>query len=65
MSNKEFTFVTTSAIIDDTNNIKVTVTSNNESDWNKIKSLDTVGGAIEITYNEDNVPKEDLLVEKE
>ena len=65
MIDKEFTFVTTSAIMEDNNNIKVTVISNNESDLKKIKALDTIGGAIEIQYNENGMSKTELLVEKQ
>lgn len=64
MQNKELTFVTTSAVMEDNNNIKVTVISNNESDLNKIKSLDTIGGAIDIEYNTNNRATKDLLIEK-
>lgn len=52
MANKELPFVTSSALKDDTNNIEITVTSKNEVDLNKIKSYDTIGGAIEIKYSE-------------
>ena len=65
MIDKEFTFVTKSAIMENNNNIKVTVTSNNESELNKIKALDTIGGAIEIQYDENGMSKTELLVEKE
>ena len=65
MIDKEFSFVTTSSIMEDNNNIKVTVISSNESDLNKIKELDTIGGAIEIQYNEEDMSKNELLVEKE
>lgn len=65
MIDKEFTFVTLSAIMEDSNNIKVTVTSNNESDLNKIKALDTIGGAINIENNTNSSAKTDLLIEKE
>lgn len=64
MIDKEFTFVTKSAVMEDNNNIKVTVISNNENDLNKIKSLDTIGGAIEIHYNMNSSETKDLLVEK-
>ena len=64
MQNKELTFVTTSEVMEDNNNIKVTVISSNESDLNKIKELDTMEGAIEIQYNENGMPKTELLVEK-
>lgn len=63
MSNKELPFVTSSALRDYTNNIIVTVISNNEKDIEKIKKLDTIGGAIEIKFSENNATHE-LLVEK-
>lgn len=63
MSNKEFPFVTSSALMDTTNNIVVTVTTNNEKDWNKIKQLDTIGGAIEIKYSENSASTEELKIE--
>lgn len=65
MQNKELRFVTSSTVREDINNIKVTVTSNNESDLNKLKALDTIGGAIDIQYNTNNITTKDLLVEKE
>lgn len=65
MIDKEFTFITLSAVMEDSNNIKVTVTSNNESDLNKIKALDTIGGAIDIEYNTNSSVKTDLLIETE
>ncbi len=65
MIDKEFAFVTTSAVVEDGNNIKVIVTSSNESDLDKIKALDTIGGAIEIEYNTNSNAKKDLLIEKE
>lgn len=64
MSNKEFPFVTSSALVDTTNNIIVRVTTNNEKDWNKIKELDSIGGAIEIKYSENSANTEDLKIEK-
>ena len=57
MIDKEFTFIALSAVMEDSNNIKVTVTSNNESDLNKIKALDTIGGAIDIEYNTNSSAK--------
>lgn len=65
MIDKEFTFIALSAVMEDSNNIKVTVTSNNESDLNKIKALDTIGGAIDIEYNTNSSAKTDLLIEIE
>ena len=63
MSNKELPFVTSSALRDNTNNIVVTVTSNDEKNIEKIKELDAIGGAIEIKFNENN-GTHDLLLEK-
>lgn len=65
MTDKEFTFITSSAVMEDCNNIKVDVTTNNESDLNKIKTLDTIGGAIDIEYNTNSSAKTDLLIETE
>ena len=65
MQNKELPFVTSSSLMEDKNNIKVVVTSNNISDWNKIKELDTIGGAIDIQYEANNIGTEDLLVTPE
>lgn len=64
MQNKELTFVTTSSLMEDTNNIKVTVTTKDENELKKLKELDTIGGAIEIVYNENPIAHEDLLIEK-
>ena len=65
MSNKEFPFVTSSTLMDTTNNIKVTVTSNKEEDLRKLKELDSIGGAIDIQYNENGMSKTELLLEKD
>lgn len=65
MQNKELPFVTSSSLMEDKNNIKVTVTTNSISDWNKIKELDTIGGALDIQYETNNIGTEDLLIEKE
>ena len=61
MSNKEIPFVTSSALSDTTNNIIVTVTTQNNNDIEKVKKLDTIGGAIEIKYSEHSASTEDLL----
>lgn len=62
MQNGELTFVTSSALMEDNNNIKVIVISNNTKNWNKIKELDTIGGAIDIQYEANSVVTKDLLV---
>lgn len=63
MLNKELPFVTSSALRDTTNNIVVTVTTNNKKDLNKIKQLDTIGGAIEIKYSENSASTKELKIE--
>lgn len=62
MQNKELPFVTSSSLMEDSNNIKVTVTSNDVSDLNKIKELDTIGGAIDIRYSTNENEKQDLVI---
>lgn len=64
MQSKELTFVTTSSLMEDTNNIKVTVTTRDENELKKLKELDTIGGAIEIEYSENSMAHQELLVEK-
>ena len=64
MSNKEIPFVISSALMDSTNNIIVTVTSNKEEDLKKLQELDTIGGAIKIDYHTNHIVKEDLLVNR-
>lgn len=51
MINNELPFVTSSALMDDSNNIIVRVTTTDENSINKVKAFDTIGGAIEIKYN--------------
>lgn len=65
MIDKEFTFVTSAAVMEESNNIKLIVTSKDENDLDKVKALDTIGGAIDIQYEPNNIGTEDLLVEKE
>ena len=65
MQDKELTFVTSSALMEDRNIVNVTVTSDNISDLNKIKELDTLGGAINIQYQSNSIGTEDLLVNPE
>ena len=64
MTNKELPFVVSSSLKDNTNNIVVTVTSNKEEDFEKIKKFDSIGGAIEINYNMDAKVSEDVLINK-
>ena len=65
MIDKEFPFVQSSSVMEDSNNIKIIVNSNNEKELIKIKELDTIGGAIDIQYNENYNSKNELLIEKE
>lgn len=65
MQSKELEFVTTSSLMEDSNMIKVSVTTKNEKDLRKIKELDIIGGAIKIEYNLNAPAKEDLLEIKE
>ena len=71
MSAKELPFVTSSGVYDDKNRIIVTVNTKDESEYQKIYSMDSVGGAIEIQYSEevfvtcDEIPKTDILPENE
>lgn len=64
MQSKELTFVTTSSLMEEKNNVKVTVTTKDENELKKLKELDTIGGAIEIEYSENSMAHQDLLVEK-
>lgn len=61
MQNKELTSVTGSAIMEEYNKIEVTLINNNKENINKLKELDTIGGAIQIQYNSSIPMKEDYL----
>ncbi len=65
MVNKEWTFVTSSSIMENKNWIEVQVTTNKESELKKIRELDTIGGAISIRYSKDGIAKKDMLREKD
>lgn len=65
MQNKELIFVVSSALMEDTNKIKVTVINNSNENIDKLKALDPKGGAIEIEYNEKGMATQDLLVNAE
>ena len=65
MLEKELPFVTSSSIMEDKNWIEVQVTTNKESELEKIKVLDTIGGAISIRYSKDGIAKKDILEEKD
>lgn len=65
MQKKELPFVSTSALLEDKNCIQVTVQTKDERELQKIKALDTKGGAIQIKYNEGLQLKTELFQEKE
>ena len=54
MINKELPFVVSSGVYENLNRIIVGVTTNNEDDIAKVLALDTIGGAIQIEYSEEN-----------
>ena len=45
--------------MENTNNIKVTVLNNSNEIIDKLKALDSKGGAIEIEYNEKGMATQD------
>lgn len=61
MSDKELTFVVSSGLYEDSNSIKVKVTTNDEVCLAKLYALDTIGGAIEVEYTSDNPVIDELL----
>lgn len=54
MINKELPFVTVSSLREDTNRIHLTVTTEDEAQLAELKALDTLGGALEISYAADS-----------
>ena len=60
MTNKEFPFVTSSVVDEIGNRIKVRVTTDNQTDLEKVRSLDSIGGAIVIEKSA-GISTEDLL----
>lgn len=65
MQKKEASFIISSALMEDQNKIKITIISREKEDWDQLKDIDPIGGAIEIQYSEDLISKEDLLVNAE
>lgn len=61
MTNKELPFVTSSAVDEIDNRIKVSVTTDNEADLAKVLALDTIGGAVVIERST-GIATEDLAV---
>ncbi len=54
MINKELPFVVSSGVYENLNRIIVGVTTKNEDEIAKVLALDTIGGAIQIEYSEEN-----------
>lgn len=65
MRNKELPFVISSSIREEKNWIEIEVTTNKESELEKIRQLDTIGGAFSIRYSKNGSAKTDMLKEKE
>ena len=65
MQKKEASFIISSVLMEDQNKIKITIISREKEDWDQLKDIDPIGGAIEIQYSEDLISKEDLLVNAE
>lgn len=55
MISRELNFVIISSLREDTNRIHLTVTTKEESLLEKLKSLDSLGGALEIEYSPDSM----------
>jgi len=51
--------------MENTNNIKVTVLNNSNEIIDKLKALDSKGGAIEIEYNEKGKAKQEFILKAE
>lgn len=54
MLNHELPFVIMSSVYENPYRLHVTVISNSESDLQKLKEMDTLGGVLEIEYVTDN-----------
>lgn len=63
MISRELNFVTCSSLREDTNRIHLTVTTQEPSQLEKLKALDSLGGAMVIEYLPDG-DSVDLLIEK-
>ena len=59
MINGELPFVITSAVYENPYRLHIVVTSNSESDLQKLLELDSLGGALEIAYAPANINKLD------
>ena len=65
MVNKELPFVVTSGVYETTNNIVISVTTNDEAELAKVYALDTIGGAIKAEFSTGAETKELLLPKAE
>ncbi len=65
MINKEIPFVVTSGVYETTNNIIISVTTNDEAELAKVYALDTIGGAIKVEFSAGAQTKELLLPKAE
>ncbi|MBM6725304.1 hypothetical protein [Pseudoflavonifractor phocaeensis] len=63
MSNGELPFVSYSAVYENPYRLHIVVSSNSETDLSKLKAFDTIGGALEIEYDTNQISVEDVLTE--
>lgn len=63
MRNQELPFVSSSAVYENPYRLHVVVSSNSKDDLGKLKAFDTIGGALEIEYNETPVSNEEMEIE--
>lgn len=62
MVNKEIPFVITSSVRETTNNIVISVTTNDEAELEKVYALDTIGGAIKVELGASVITEELVLL---
>lgn len=60
MADKELPFVTESALLEDANCIRVTMTTDSQEELERLMAVDSLGGAIVVEYSQDRAVKEDL-----
>ncbi len=63
MSSGELTLVSSSSIYKNPYWLHITVSSNAEEDLAKLKTFDTIGGALEIVYDANPISIEDIATE--
>ena len=64
MSKGELPFVSSSAIYENPYQLHVIVSSNEENDLSKLKAFDTMGGALEIEYDDENHISVEAIIEE-